>query len=81
MEEFLKVVLHSVVCLDAKAGHQRIQGCIGLHASCVHIEFFTPDQSSLLALLDHHVKETAEDVQAVASPDAREAGMIWQGFV
>ena len=61
LEKLLQMILERLACLDTKASRERIQGCIGVHAGCVNIEFFAPDQSCLLALLDHHVKEAAED--------------------
>lgn len=66
---------------DGEAHDESIHGSIGLHLGRVDIELAAPDQLRLLALRHDSVEETAEDLQAVARPDAGQAGMVRQELV
>ena len=62
--------------LDGKTRLDGVAGSVGLDFGRVNVEFFSPDQASLLALLDNCLKEAAEDIDAIALTDTRQAGMI-----
>ena len=67
--------------LDVEARQHRIVVGIGFHLGAIEIQFLTPDQASLLALLDDVLEETPEGVHAIAVADAGQAGMIGQRLV
>src|SRR5207247_1606882 len=75
------MALDSCSCLHRKARSERIQVGVRVDLRAINVQLSPPDQLLLLALLDNGVEETAKDVHAIALADARQAGMIWQGFV
>jgi len=62
--------------LNKKAGFDRFSGGIGLYFGAIKVQLFAPHQSFLLALLHNGLKETSEDLHAIALTDTGQAGMI-----
>ena len=69
------------VRLDSEARGHRIERGIGLDLGRVEVEFLAPDQTGGEALLDDRLEEAVEDLQAVALPDAGQAGVVGQRLV
>lgn len=67
--------------LDGEAGRERVERGVGINLRGIEIKFDSPDEARRPTLLDDGVKERPEDVDARAVTDARQAGVIWQGFV
>jgi hypothetical protein len=61
---------------DVEARPHGIMVGIGFHRGPIEIQLLPPDQAGLLALRDNLFKEGPEGGEAVALPDARQAGMI-----
>jgi hypothetical protein len=69
------------VRLDCEAWGDRVERSIGLDLGGVEVQFLTPDQPGLAALLDDRLEEAAEDGQAVALADLRQARVVRQLFI
>lgn len=55
---------------------QRGERGVGGDLRGIEVQLFPPHQSPRNALLHYHLKEAAEDLQAIALPDARQAGVV-----
>src|SRR5712692_3235283 len=64
--------------LDSKPGFHGSKRGVGIDFGRIEVEFFAPDQTRSLTLLDNHVKEATEELYPIASPDTREARMVRQ---
>src|SRR5258706_5422474 len=67
--------------LDGKTRLHRVTRGVSLYFRGIDIEFSSPDQPCLLALLDNLLEEATKHLHAIAFTDTSEAGMIWQGLV
>jgi hypothetical protein len=66
------------VRLNGKAGLQGIECGISGHLGRIDVEFLLLDEAGDLALLDDLCEKAAEDVEAIAVADARQAGVVRQ---
>jgi len=64
-----------------KARREGNERGIGLDLGRIEVEFFAPDEPSLLALRDNRLEELTEDLHPVAHADAGQTGMVGQGFI
>jgi len=61
---------------DRKTRRERVQRGVRLHFGGIDVEFLSPDQPDLLALLHDLLKETQKDLNSIALTDMGEIGMI-----
>jgi hypothetical protein len=66
---------------DRKAGEHLVAVGGGFDQGGIGIEFLTPDEVIITALLDNGLKELAEDGDAVTVTNARHAGVIRYALV
>src|SRR5260221_7492800 len=59
-----------------KACREGVERGIGLDLGRIEVEFFAPDEPSLLALLDNRLEEAPKHLQAVAGTDTRQTRMV-----
>lgn len=67
--------------LDREAWRQGGASGIGLDFRRVQVQFLAPDRACRAATLDDDVEEAAEDPQAVAFADLRQAGVVGQRLI
>jgi len=61
---------------NGKARREGVFRGVGFHLGAIDVEFPSPHQPCLLALLDNLFKEAVKDSDPMALTDARQTGMI-----